>query len=156
MSKARDLANQVSNLISISTGGSNFVTPQILSASIANIDLTPYATKAQLSASVANINMSSAIVTASSAAVAELNNRIIISSASPSTGINGQIWIDPTTASTPVLSILGSSTWTTPRVGRVKAIGGTVTYSGAYTVHTFLGSSTFPPFPDGASEFAGL
>jgi hypothetical protein len=29
MSKARDLANQVSNLISISSGGSNFITPQI-------------------------------------------------------------------------------------------------------------------------------
>ena len=38
MSKARDLANQVSNLITISTGGSNFVTPQVLSASIANIE----------------------------------------------------------------------------------------------------------------------
>jgi len=38
MSKARDLADQVSNLITISTGGSNFITPEVLSASIANID----------------------------------------------------------------------------------------------------------------------
>jgi hypothetical protein len=40
MSKARDLANQVSNLITISTGGSNLDTPQILSASLSNIDLS--------------------------------------------------------------------------------------------------------------------
>jgi hypothetical protein len=38
MSNARNLANQVSNLITISTGGSNFITPQVLSASIANIE----------------------------------------------------------------------------------------------------------------------
>ena len=58
MSKARDLANQVSNLITISTGGSNFVTPEVLSASIANIESnyltqvsasTTYATQASLS-----------------------------------------------------------------------------------------------------------
>lgn len=38
MSKARDLADQVSNLITISTGGSNFVTPEVLSASIALVE----------------------------------------------------------------------------------------------------------------------
>jgi hypothetical protein len=58
MSRTRDLSKQISNLITISTGGSNFVTPQVLSASIANIESnyltqvsasTIYATQASLS-----------------------------------------------------------------------------------------------------------
>jgi hypothetical protein len=57
MSRTRDLSKQISNLITISTGGSNFVTPQVLSASIANIESnyltqisasTTYATQASL------------------------------------------------------------------------------------------------------------
>ena len=133
MSKARDLANQVSNLITISTGGSNFVTPQVLSASIANIDLTPYATKAQLSASVANIDVTSS-----------LDSRIFISSASPTSGnTNGRIWIDPSTASAPALSIYGNNTWNSFRTGRVKAIGGTKYNFGNYTVHAITGSDNF-------------
>jgi hypothetical protein len=56
-SNARNLADQASNLITISTGGSNFITPQVLSASIANIESnyltqvsasTTYATQASL------------------------------------------------------------------------------------------------------------
>jgi len=132
MSKARDLANQVSNLITISTGGSNFVTPQVLSASIANIDLTPYATKAQLSASVANIDVTSS-----------LDSRIYINSASPTSGSNGQIWINTTTASAPTLSVLGSSQFRTPRLGNFSATGGTITTSGPYTIHTFTSLSSF-------------
>jgi hypothetical protein len=133
MSKARDLANQVSNLITISTGGSNFVTPQVLSASIANIDLSLYATNAQLSASVANIDVTSS-----------LDSRIFISSASPTSGnTNGRLWIDPTTASSPVVSIYGSGTWNSFRQGRIKAEGGIKSYVGNYTVHKFTSSSSF-------------
>ena len=144
-SNARNLADQASNLITISTGGSNFVTPQVLSASISNIDLTPYATKAQLSASVGNINMSSAIVTASSAAVAELNNRIIISSASPAGVIDGRIWVDPTTASAPILQTYGAGQFRRPIISRSKAVGGSVSQVGMYTIHTFTSTSNFIP-----------
>jgi hypothetical protein len=133
MSKARDLADQVSNLISISSGGSNFITPQILSASLSNIDLSLYATNAQLSASVANIDVTSS-----------LDSRIFISSASPTSGnTNGRIWIDPSTASSPVVSIYGSGSWNSFRQGRVKAIGGTKYNFGAYTVHAITGSDNF-------------
>jgi hypothetical protein len=120
MSKARDLANQVSNLITISTGGSNFVTPQVLSASIAGIQ-----------EDINNIDLSSAIVSASTASVNELNNRIVISSASPTTGnINGRIWIDTISASAPAISIYGQNNWRDPRP-RVKAVGGIKTQSGS-------------------------
>jgi hypothetical protein len=142
MSKARDLANQVSNLITISTGGSNFVTPQVLSASIANIDLTPYATKAQLSASVANIDVTSS-----------LDSRIFISSASPTSGnTNGRIWIDPSTASAPVFKIYGSNEYKSPRFIKSKGSGGIITYSGDYTIHTFTGSGTFTSYGDFNAE----
>ena len=135
MSNARNLANQVSNLITISTGGSNFVTPQVLSASIANIDLTPYATKAQLSASVANIDVTSS-----------LDSRIFINSASPTSGnTNGRIWINNSSASAPLLSVYGNNTWRMPGLGRIfSATGGnTVTTLGNYRVHTFTSSGTF-------------
>jgi hypothetical protein len=134
MSKARDLANQVSNLITISTGGSNFVTPEVLSASLSNIDLSLYATNAQLSASVANIDITSS-----------LNSRIFINSASPASGnTNGRIWIDTTTASAPVFQIYGQNSFrnSSPR-NYTLATGGLVTYSGAYTIHTFTSTSQF-------------
>jgi hypothetical protein len=134
MSKARDLANQVSNLISISSGGSNFITPQILSASLSNIDLSLYATNAQLSASVANIDITSS-----------LNSRIFINSASPASGnTNGRIWIDTTTASAPILQVYGQNSFrnSLPR-NYTLATGGLVTYSGAYTIHTFTSTSQF-------------
>jgi hypothetical protein len=116
MSKARDLANQVSNLITISTGGSNFVTPQVLSASITNIDVT-----------------------------SSLDSRIFISSASPASGnTNGRIWIDTTTASAPILQVYGQNSFrnSLPR-NYTLATGGLVTYSGAYTIHTFTSTSQF-------------
>jgi hypothetical protein len=90
--------------------------------------------------------MGAAIVSASSAAVAELNNRIVISSASPTGNIDGRIWIDLTTASAPILSLLGTSTWRTPRIGRVKALGGNITYANGYTIHTFIGTTTFTAY----------
>jgi hypothetical protein len=64
MSRTRDLSKQISNLITISTGGSNFVTPQILSASIAgiqedinNIDLSEYLTESSASITYATLNI---------------------------------------------------------------------------------------------------
>jgi hypothetical protein len=144
MSKARDLANQVSNLITISSGGSNFITPQILSASLSNIDLSLYATNAQLSASVANIDMGAAIVSASSAAVSELNNRITISSASPTTGnIDGRLWVNPSTASAPVLQTYASGQFRKTVTNRTKATGGSITQVGNYTIHAFTSTSNF-------------
>jgi hypothetical protein len=138
MSNARNLANQVSNLITISTGGSNFVTPQVLSASIANIDLSLYATNAQLSASVANIDVTSS-----------LDSRIYINSASPASGnTNGRLWIDSSTASAPVLKIFGSNDFRSPRFIKSKGAGGVITYSGDYTIHTFTGSGTFTAYGD--------
>lgn len=133
MSKARDLANQVSNLITISTGGSNFVTPQVLSASIANIDLTPYATKAQLSASVASIDVTD-----------ELNATVFVGSASPSSST--KIWVDTTTASAPLIKTYSNNLWRGARLfnldGFFTASGGTSTYmDGNYRVHIFNGSS---------------
>jgi hypothetical protein len=38
MSNARNLADQVSNLVVISTGGSNFITPETLSASVSVLE----------------------------------------------------------------------------------------------------------------------
>ena len=124
---------------------SSYATKTQLSASVNNIDLSSYATKSQLSASVANIDMGAAILTASTAAVSELNNRIVISSASPTTGnVNGRIWIDPTTASAPVIQIFGNNSFrnSSPR-NYTLATGGLVTYSGAYTIHTFTSTSQF-------------
>ncbi len=64
MSRTRDLSKQISNLITISTGGSNFVTPQILSASISgiqedinNIDLSEYLTESSASITYATLNI---------------------------------------------------------------------------------------------------
>ena len=136
-SKARQFADQVSNLISISSGGSDFITPEILSASIAGIQ-----------EDIDNIDLTSTIITASSAAVSELNNRIIISSASPTVGNNnGRLWIDTTSASAPAISIYGENNWRDPRP-RVKALGGIKTFFGQYTIHTFLGSGTFTALED--------
>jgi hypothetical protein len=72
-----------------------------------------------------------------------LDSRIYINSASPSTPQNGQIWIDTSTASAPVLSISGNSTWRTPTFGRFMATGGTENTSDAYKYHTFTGSGSF-------------
>ena len=72
-----------------------------------------------------------------------LDSRIYINSASPSTPQNGQIWIDTSTASAPVLSISGNSTWRTPTFGRFTATGGTETTSGGYKYHTFTGLGSF-------------
>jgi hypothetical protein len=124
-----------------------YATTAQLSASVNNIDLTAYATNAQLSASVANIDMGAAIVSASGAAVAELNNRIVISSASPTiSNIDGRIWIDISTASAPVLQTYGSNTFKVPKLVKEKAVGGNISYFGNYTIHIFLGTGTFQAF----------
>jgi hypothetical protein len=120
-----------------------YATTTQLSASVNNIDLSPYATTAQLSASVANIDMGAAIVSASGAAVAELNNRIVISSASPIGNIDGRIWIDPTTASAPIISVLGTSAWRQPFFGRFSATGGVVYDQSSYRYHKFNSSGSF-------------
>jgi len=103
--------------------------------------------------SIANIDLTSAIVSASTASVNELNNRIVISSASPTTGnANGRIWIDSLTASAPVLTVYGQNSFRSPRFVKSKGIGGTITYSGAYTIHTFIQSGTFTAYEDLMSE----
>jgi len=75
-----------------------------------------------------------------------LDSRIFINSASPSTPQNGQIWIDPTTASSPVVSIYGSNKWNSFRQGRIKAEGGIKTFVGNYTVHKFISSQSFTTY----------
>jgi hypothetical protein len=138
MSRAREVSKVFSSDTSL-------VTISELNSALQNVtvDLSGYATINQLSASVGNINMSSAIVTASAAAVAELNNRIYINSASPTGGSNGQIWIDPTTASAPILSVLASSSWKQPSLGRFSATGGIITEANGYRIHTFTSTSAF-------------
>jgi hypothetical protein len=141
--RARQFADQVSNLITISTGGSNFVTPQILSASIAGIQ-----------EDINNIDLSSAIISASSAAIDELDNRIVISSASPTLGnIDGRLWVDTTTASAPILQTYGSGEFRTTRTNRIRGIGGIKTQYGPYTVHTFLSTGTFTALEDLSIEY---
>jgi hypothetical protein len=151
-SKARQFADQVSNLIVISSGGSDFITPDVLSASIASIDLSSAIVTASAAAvgytdnELQNIDLTSTIITASSAAVSELDNRIIISSASPTLGNNnGRLWINNTTASAPLVSVYGNDTWRMPGLGRIfSATGGnTVTILGNYKVHMFTTSGTF-------------
>jgi len=140
--RARQFADSVSNLIQIASGDStDFITPEILSASIAGIQ-----------EDIDNIDLSSAIISASSAAVSELDNRIVISSASPSGDIEGRLWIDTTSASAPAISIYGQNNWRDPRP-RVKALGGIKTFFGQYTVHTFLGSGTFTALEDLSVEY---
>ena len=86
-------------------------------------------------------DMAGLITTAAS--ISDLDARIVISSASPISGnINGRFWIDISTASAPGISIYGENNWKEVRP-RIKAVGGIKTQLGAYTVHTFLGSSTF-------------
>jgi hypothetical protein len=134
--RARQFADSVSNLIEIASGDStDFITPEILSASIAGIQ-----------EDINNIDLSSAIVSASSAAVAELNNRIFISSASPTLGNNdGKMWVDVTTASAPVISVYNSTinNWEKPYLGVFNAYGGNITYSNGYKIHAFTGAASF-------------
>jgi hypothetical protein len=55
-SNARNFANQVSNLITISTGGSNFVTPQVLSASMSLMEKDiVYSSGSPVSASIGTL-----------------------------------------------------------------------------------------------------
>jgi hypothetical protein len=121
---------------------------------LANIDLTntivTASTAAVNSASaytnqqVSNINLTNTIITASAAAVSELNNRIVISSASPTTGnINGRLWVNPSTASAPVLQTYGSGEFRKTITNRTRATGGSITQVGNYTVHTFTSTSNF-------------
>ncbi len=142
-SKARQFADQVSNLITISSGGSDFVTPDILSASVTAASA---AAVGYTDNELQNIDLTSTIITASSAAIDELDNRIIISSASPTLGNdNGRVWINNTTASAPLVSVYGNNTWRMPGLGSdFTATGGnTVTTVGNYRVHTFTSSGTF-------------
>ena len=128
MSRAREVSKVFSSDTSL-------VTISELNSALQNVtvDLSGYATTAQLSASVANIDVTSS-----------LDSRIFISSASPTSGnTNGRLWIDPTTASSPVVSIYGSGTWNSFRQGRIKAEGGIKSYVGNYTVHKFTSSSSF-------------
>ena len=75
-----------------------------------------------------------------------LDTRIFVSSASPTSGnTDGRIWIDTSTASAPVIQVFGSSSFRSPRTNKSKAIGGVITESGPYTIHTFLSTDTFIP-----------
>jgi hypothetical protein len=119
---------------------------EILSSSLENVtvDLSEYATLEILSASVSNIDMDAAIVSASSAALEKLDERIIISSASPTLGNNdGRLWVDTTTSSAPVLQTYGSGEFKTPKISRNRAIGGTINEFGPYRLHIFNSTDTF-------------
>jgi hypothetical protein len=77
----------------------------------------------------------------------QLDERIFISSASPTSGnIDGRIWIDTTTASAPVLQTYGLNSFKKPRLLKTKASGGIITEVGQYIVHTFFGSESFVAF----------
>jgi hypothetical protein len=149
--RARQFADSVSNLIEIASGDStDFITPEILSASIASIDLSSAIITASAAAAgytdseLENIDLTSTIITASAAAIDELDNRIIISSASPTLGNNdGRLWVDTSSASAPVLQTYGSGQFRKTIVNRTKALGGNITQTGPYTVHTFTGTGTF-------------
>lgn len=73
----------------------------------------------------------------------DLDNRIVISSASPSGDVSGRIWVDITNASAPILEIYSSGQFRKIRTSRFQALGGEISYSGEYTIHTFLSSGTF-------------
>ncbi len=78
------------------------------------------------------------------ASISDLDSRIVISSASPSSSnTNGRLWIDTSSASAPVMQIFGSSSFRIPKLTQQKATGGDITTSGAYTIHTFLSSGIF-------------
>jgi len=72
-----------------------------------------------------------------------LDSRIYINSASPSTPQNGQIWINTTSASAPVLQTYGSGQFRQPSLSNFSAPGGTKTKSGSYKVHTFTSVDNF-------------
>jgi len=83
----------------------------------------------------------------------QLDERIFIGSASPTTGnIDGRLWIDTTSASAPAISIYGQNNWRDP-IPTVKAFGGIKTQFGIYTIHTFLGSGTFTALEDLSVEY---
>jgi hypothetical protein len=73
----------------------------------------------------------------------ELDERIFISSASPSNNIDGRIWVDTTTASSPVVSIYGSGAWRRPSIGIFSAVGGNIISINGYQYHTFTSSGNF-------------
>jgi hypothetical protein len=76
----------------------------------------------------------------------DLDERIFISSASPTTGnIDGRIWVDTSSASAPVLQTYGLNSFRNPKLSKFKALGGLITEFGPYTVHTFLGTGSFIP-----------
>jgi hypothetical protein len=75
---------------------------------------------------------------------AQLDERLFISSASPSTGnIDGRLWVDTTTASAPVLQVYGGNEFKNTRISRIKALGGNITEVGPYRIHEFLSDGTF-------------
>jgi len=75
---------------------------------------------------------------------ADLDSRIIISSASPTSGnIDGRIWVDISTASAPVIQNYGNNSFRIPKLSKNKALGGTITTSGPYTIHTFTSLENF-------------
>ena len=135
------IARDISKLFSADT---SIVTSTELTSALQNVtvDLSGYVTASAVSASIANIDVT-----------ASLNSRIFISSASPSSGnTNGRLWIDTSTASAPVLTVYGQNSFRSPRFVKSKGIGGTITYSGAYTIHTFIQSGTFTAYEDLMSE----
>jgi hypothetical protein len=125
------IARDISKLFSADT---SIVTSTELTSALQNVtvDLSGYVTASAVSASIANIDVTES-----------LNSRIFISSASPSTPQNGQIWIDTTTASAPIITVRGSSAWRRPSLGRFSASGGATTAYGLYTYHTFTSTGQF-------------
>jgi hypothetical protein len=81
------------------------------------------------------------------------HQRIYINSASPSTPQNGQIWINTSTASAPIIQSYGSGQFRTPRLNRTKADGGVITYSGVYTIHTFNSLGTFTLYENTSVDY---
>lgn len=125
MSRARE----VSKIVTLA------VTDAELSSALENVtvDLSGYATTEQLSASVSSIDVTS-----------QLDERIFISSASPTTGnIDGRIWINTVTASAPVIQIYNNESFRVPKLVIDKASGGNIYYYGQYTVHAFTGGGNF-------------
>jgi hypothetical protein len=90
--------------------------------------------------SIANIDLTSAIVTASTAAV---NRAVTISSASPSSLT--RIWVDNSASATPAIKTFTSNGWRGVTTANLdfSATGGSIVDFGGYRYHTFTSTSSF-------------
>jgi hypothetical protein len=77
---------------------------------------------------------------------------LTVAATAPSTPSAGDQWFD-TTSTVISMKVWDGTDWKLMNVPPFNATGGTITTSGAYTIHTFTSSGTFTPNGDGNVDY---